>query len=352
MGAKNGFPRTAEAVWFTGPHRAEVLSEEVSRPAPDQVTVEAITSLISAGTEMKFYRGEGVATFDAAVKDLPTAKLGPGSSIKYAYQCVGKVIEAGAQSGFEAGELVFARHPHQTVFTTTARNGEQLTLVRLPKDMTPETAMFLNLTEVALNGLLDIPIAIGDVVVVFGQGIVGTLIAQLARRTAGRLIVVDPFEIRRTLALSLGADAAVAPSDALAAVMDASKGRGADVAIEVSGSGSALQQAITMTGRDGTVLAVSFYGDHKVPLVLAPEFHIRRVKVVSTFVGYLNPAITARWDFVRRAEAAIELLPSLNTSAMVSHRFPLQRAADAYAVLDHKPQEVVGIALTYGDSHA
>src|SRR5207248_2793795 len=142
-------------------------------PAADQVTVKAITSLISAGTEMKFYRGEGVATFDAAVKDLPTARLGPGSSIKYAYQAVGTVVEAGPQSGFEPGELVFARHPHQSAFTVTARHGEQLTLVRLPKDMSPETAMFLNLTEVALNGLLDVPIALGDVVVVFGQGIVG-----------------------------------------------------------------------------------------------------------------------------------------------------------------------------------
>ena len=94
MASQNGFPTTADAVWFTGPHRAEVRSEDVSRPAADQVTVKAITSLISAGTEMKFYRGEGVATFDAAVKDLPTARLGPRSSIKYAYQAVGTVVEA------------------------------------------------------------------------------------------------------------------------------------------------------------------------------------------------------------------------------------------------------------------
>src|SRR5205807_10262456 len=129
----------------------------------------------------------------------------------------------------------FARHPHQDVFTMGTRHGDQLGLVRLPADMHPETAIFLNLTEVALNGLLDVPISLGDTVVVFGQGIVGTLIAQLARRTAGQLVVVDPFARRRSLALRLGADSAVEPGRAIAAVMEMTGGRGADVAVEVSG---------------------------------------------------------------------------------------------------------------------
>src|SRR5438309_6509990 len=175
-------PATSHAVWFTAPHRAEVLAEPLRTPTADQVTVKAIASLISAGTEMKFYRGEGRLTFEAAVRDLPTARLGPELSIKYAYQCVGRVIEAGPESGFLVGDLAFARHPHQDVFTMGTRHGDQLGLVRLPADMHPETAIFLNLTEVALNGLLDVPISLGDTVVVFGQGIVGTLIAQLARR--------------------------------------------------------------------------------------------------------------------------------------------------------------------------
>jgi alcohol dehydrogenase len=350
--APKTFPDHAEAVWFTGPRRVELRAEAISRPAPNQVTVKAIRSLISAGTEMKFYRGEAGLTLEAAVTDMPTAKLEPGPKIKYAYQCVGTVIEAGSESGFSAGNLVFARHPHQDFFTVSERYGEQLTLVRLPDGMDPEVAIFLNLTEVALNGLLDVPISLGDVVVVFGQGIVGTLVSQLARRTAGRLVVVDPFENRRKLALKLGADVAVDPKEANAAVMEVSKGRGADVAIEVSGAGSALQQAINVTGRDGTVLALSFYGDHKVDLVLAPEFHVRRIKVTSSFVGYLNPKITARWDFGRRGEAAIDLLPTLNTSDLISHRFPLEKAPDAYELLDRKPGEVVGVAFVYGGDHA
>jgi 2-desacetyl-2-hydroxyethyl bacteriochlorophyllide A dehydrogenase len=351
--ASQSVPDRAEAVWFTGPRQVEVRAEALSRPAPNQVTVKAIRSLISAGTEMKFYRGEAGLTLEAAVKDMPTARLGPGHSIKYAYQCVGTVVEAGSESGFSTGNLVFARHPHQNFFTVPERYGEQLTLVRLPEGMDPETAIFLNLTEVALNGLLDVPISLGDVVVVFGHGVVGALVAQLARRTAGRLVVVDPFEVRRKLALKLGADAAVDPKDANAAVMEVSRGRGADVAIEVSGVGSALQQAINATGRDGTVLALSFYGDHSVGLVLAPEFHIRRIKVASSFVGYLNPAITARWDFKRRGEAAIDLLPTLNTSALISHRFSLEKAPEAFELLERKPDEVVGVALTYdGGDHA
>ena len=65
--------------------------------------------------------------------------------------------------------------------------------------------------------MLDVPVRLGDAVVVYGQGVVGSFCAQLARRTAGVLLVVDPIEARRRIALEWGADVAVAPADAPAA---------------------------------------------------------------------------------------------------------------------------------------
>ena len=107
-------------------------------------------------------------------------------------------------------------------------------IFRLPSDMDPEVAVFSNLADVAFNALLDVPVRIGDTVVVFGQGIVGTFAALFARKTAGRLIVVDPLADRRSRALANGADHAVAPEEALEVVREASDGRLADVTIEVS----------------------------------------------------------------------------------------------------------------------
>jgi threonine dehydrogenase-like Zn-dependent dehydrogenase len=128
--------------------------------------------------------------------------------------------------------------------------------------------VFVNLLGVALNCHLDVPVRFGDVAVIYGQGVVGSLVAQLARRMAGRIIVVDPIAGRRAAALKWGADAALAPDDAPAATATLSEGRGADICIEATGAPSALQAAIKAAGQEGTVVVLSFFGTRKVPLIL------------------------------------------------------------------------------------
>ncbi len=337
-------PRTGRAVWFTGPRRAELLPEPVRSPGDAEVTVRTLVSLISAGTEMKYYRGQVGPGVDVG---LPTMAGGAGFPVKFGYECVGRVIEAGPGSPRRPGELVFARHPHQELFTTAVEHGQRAIVVGLPGGVEPEVAVFLNLAEVAVNALLDVPVRVGDVVVVFGQGVVGLLVAQLVRRTAARVVAVDPVPLRRRLALALGADVAVAPADAAAAVRDASRGRGADVAFEASGAPAGLQAALRVTGREGTVAVVSFYGDRPVELVLTPEFHVGRQSIVSTMVGGLNPALRSRWDFDRRTATALELLPGLRTGELLTHRVPFERAPEAFELLDREPGDTLGIALTY-----
>ena len=82
--------------------------------------------------------------------------------------------------------------------------------------------------------------------VLFGQGTVGNLIAQLARHAgAHRVLAVEPIALRREIALRTGVDEALEPGEDLTERVQASTGgRGADVAIEASGAGAALQAAI------------------------------------------------------------------------------------------------------------
>jgi 2-desacetyl-2-hydroxyethyl bacteriochlorophyllide A dehydrogenase len=336
--------RTGRAVWFTAPRRAELLAEPVRAPGEREVTVRTIVSLISAGTELKYYRGHAAVEMNVG---HPTLGGAPGFPARFAYLCAGRIVEAGPGAPHRPGDLVYARHPHQDLFTTAVEHDGRAVVVGLPGDMDPEVAMFLNLAEVAVNALLDAPVALGDVAVVFGQGIVGLFLGQLARRTAGRLVVVDPLPMRRRLALALGADAAVEPGQVETAVREASGGRGADIAFEASGAPGALQQAIRVTGREGTVVVASFYGDRPVELVLTPEFHVGRQRIVSTMVAGLNPALRSRWDFRRRTATALELLPRLHTAEMITHRVPFEQAAEAFRRLDERPDEVLAMALTY-----
>jgi threonine dehydrogenase-like Zn-dependent dehydrogenase len=290
---------------------------------------------------MLVYRGEVPASDSLG---LETCVGSFGFPIKYGYQVVGEVVAAGEEAGYRPGDVVFARHPHQDLFTMRSANS---LLVPVPSGMPAERAVFLNLLEVALNCALDVPVRFGDVVVVYGYGVVGRFCAQLSRRTAGCLVVVDPIAERRAAALSCGADAAVPPEEAPGAIADLSYGRGADICIEVSGAPSAVQDAVRATGQEGTIVEVSYFGTRKIPLVLAPEFHFRRQRIVSSQVGSVGSGLQPRWDLTRRDLAAFELLRSDWLITPVSHRFAFGTAPEAYRVLDENARTATGVLLVY-----
>lgn len=326
---------TSRAIWFTGPRTIELREAPVRPPGPGEITVAATRSLISAGTEMLVYRGE----------TTPGDRLPPTSEgtfpfpVKYGYQTVGRVAEAGPDSGYTVGDRVFTRHPHQDLFTIEAL---PTFVTPVPDDVDDTAASLLNLTRVALTGFLDVPVRPTEVVVVFGQGIVGMMCARIARRTAGKVIAVDTFPKRRALALAYGADAAVAPGEVADAVAELSGGRGADVVYEASGAPAALQSAIEVAGDRGEIVAISLYGANAVPLRLAPEFHFRRLRITSS-----QATDQPRWDWVRRTRASLELLAELDVADMVTTTVPFADAAQAYDLVDRDPAAVLGVVLDY-----
>jgi threonine dehydrogenase-like Zn-dependent dehydrogenase len=160
---------------------------------------------------------------------------------------------------------------------------------------------------------------------------------------------VEPMERRRELALQVGADASFEPDeDLLERVLDATGGRGADVAVEVSSSGAALQAAVDAVAAEGTVVVASWYGSKPVTLSLGGHFHRGRVKVRSSQVGRISPELGPRWDRARRTEAVLYLLPRLRLAELVSHKVPFEEAPRAYRLVDEAPGETVQVVLTYG----
>lgn len=332
---------TARALWFTSARHAELKDDAVREPTGAEVMVRAIVSLVSAGTEILIYRGEGPQDDDLG---LETCEGSFSFPIKYAYQVVGEVLAAGPEARYQPGARVFCRHPHQERFTMRSDNW---LMMPVPDALEPERAVFVNLLEVALNCNLDVPIRFGENVVVYGQGVVGSLAAQLARRTAGKLIVVDPIAGRRKVALEWGADAAFDPREAADGIREATAGRLADVSIEVSGAPGALQTAIDTTAQEGTIAVVSFFGTRTVPLRLSPEFHYRRQRLISSQVSTVGSGLQPRWSFERRNEVGFSLLETDWLVTQISHRMPFERAPEAYEILDQRPDEAMGIVLVY-----
>jgi threonine dehydrogenase-like Zn-dependent dehydrogenase len=146
----------------------------------------------------------------------------------------------------------------------------------------------------------------------------------------------------------MGADGTFEPGEDLhERLLEATAGRGADLAVEVSSSEAALQVAIDAVAVEGTVVVASWYGTKPVALSLGGHFHRGRVRLRSSQVGRMNPELGSRWDRARRTEAVLGLLLRLRLERLVSHRIPFERAQWAYRLVDEHPDEAVQVILTY-----
>jgi threonine dehydrogenase-like Zn-dependent dehydrogenase len=185
---------------------------------------------------------------------------------------------------------------------------------------------------------------VGEHVAVFGQGVVGLLTtALLARFPLASLVTVDPHPLRRRLSSEMGAREAVDP----AALPDAGE-RAFDLTYELSGRPNVLDQAIAVTRFHGRVVIGSWYGQRRAPLDLGGAFHRSRMQLVSSQVSTIDPALSGRWTPERRRAVTWGLLADLRPARLVTQRFGLAAAADAYALLERHPDEAVQILLTYG----
>jgi 2-desacetyl-2-hydroxyethyl bacteriochlorophyllide A dehydrogenase len=341
MAARIGGELKARALWFTAPRTPALRDEAVPSPGPGEVRIQTIASAVSQGTELLVYRGE---VFRDLPLDLPTLRGSYAFPIKYGYAATGRVLDVGpGVDSLGAGDLVFVHHPHQEVFAVPATMP-----VRLPDDLDPLLGVFFANLETALNVVHDTPLHLGESAVVFGAGVVGLLVTRLLNLAgAGTVLVVDPLENRRKQALAAGADDTFGPEHVDGRIMAATDGRGADVAVEVSGAGAALRAAIDVVAIEGTVVVASWYGTKPVALDLGGRFHRGRTRLRSSQVGRTNPELAPRWDRNRHTETVLRLLPRLGLEDLISHRLPFDRAPEAYPLLDERPGEAVQIVFTY-----
>jgi threonine dehydrogenase-like Zn-dependent dehydrogenase len=130
-------------------------------------------------------------------------------------------------------------------------------------------------------------------------------------------------------------------------VRAALSGDGADLLYEVSGSPMALDQAIQCAGFGGRVVVGSWYGDKDAPLHLGGRFHRGRVQVLSSQVSTIAPTLSGRWNKARRFDVAWRMLAAVRPSRFITHRFPIQEAADAYALLDRGSDAALQVVFAY-----
>jgi 2-desacetyl-2-hydroxyethyl bacteriochlorophyllide A dehydrogenase len=331
-----------KTVYFTGPGQVEIRKTSLPPLTQGQMLVETIYSAISPGTEMLVYRGQ----FTQGLQDANDAfSSNMRYPMAYGYATVGRVIKISKDMRYRwKGRLVFAFQPHCSHFIATADE-----LLPLPDGMSPETACFLPNMETAVNFVQDATPILGERALVFGQGIVGLLTTALLREfPLDSLLTCDCYPLRRETSISLGVSASLDPNasefhDEVRKLIPS----GADLSLELSGSPDALNDAIKLTRFGGRIVIGSWYGDKKAHLNLGGEFHRSRIKLISSQVSTVAPELSSRWDKKRRYGVAWEALKRIRPERWITHRIPLEDAAQAYRLLDEDPRDTIQVMLQY-----
>ena len=328
---------------FTGPGTVEIQSEPLPQPGPGQLLVETERSAISAGTEMLVYQDRfpsGMSldgSFDSDQFRQPFAY-----PLSYGYVAVGRVLAVGEGLSVEQykGRLLFAFQPHASHFLATPDQVIWLS-DRFASDM--ESALFIPNMETAVNLVQDGRPLLGERVLVIGLGIVGLLTgALLAQFPLQYLAGIDYYARRCAAAKALGFHRVVTPDEAATL-----KGP-FDLIFELSGNPAALNTAIELAAYSGRIVVGSWYGQKRAPLALGGRFHRNRIEMISSQVSSIAPNMSGRWDKARRFETVFDQIAKVEPSEWITHRFPLEEAAQAYQLLDQKPEEALQVILTYG----
>lgn len=239
-------------------------------------------------------------------------------------QCSGRALfgYSGVYPRLDGGQAELVRVPHA---------GRVLS--PLPDEISDAAAVFLsdNLPT-AYDAVVRGEARAGDTVCVVGLGAVGLMAVMVALDLGARVIASDSVASRRSVAESLGATV-VAPEEAAEAVAAVTDGLGADVVVEAAGTLGALDASLRLARGRGIVSVVGAHFEPDYPLDNSLMFE--RELTLRFSIG----------DAAGHRERLLGMIVEgrIDPAAVVSHRFPLARAAEAYRLFDAR--EAVKIVL-------
>jgi alcohol dehydrogenase len=206
--------------------------------------------------------------------------------------------------------------------------GADLVLRKVPAGMSDEVALFAgDVMGTGYHAIADGGLRAGDTVAVLGLGPVGLCAVQAARaHGAAHVIAIDSVPERLAVAESFGAQAVhLSDGDPRGAVREATEGRGVDLCVDAVGHPEALDLAVRLTRKCGSVQAVGVYAERC-------EVHMGLVwiKALRMCSGHAN--VLAHVDPVLAMMSAGLLDPS----SLVTHHMSLEEAPEAYALYDRR----------------
>ena len=232
-------------IFFTGPQKVEIVTEEAVKPAAGQIMVKLAVSSISSGTERANLLGTEAVT-------IQTNTIGPVYPVRPGYSSSGTVVELGeGVTEFQIGDRVALSWSSHSQYVTISTGNVH----KLEDEVGFSEAALLHIATFPMAAIRKCRLEMGESAMVMGQGVLGQIAVQLLR-AAGALpvIAVDPVPEKRALALQYGADYALDPRDPdFAKTVRKLTHGGVKVAIEVTGLGQGLDNALDCMAKFGRV---------------------------------------------------------------------------------------------------
>lgn len=349
------------------------------------VLVRTRASLISAGTErmvIDFARkslvGKAKERPDLVAKVLEKASRdGLAATFKavlarldeplpLGYSASGEVVEVGAglEGTFVVGQRValagagLANHAELNVVPKAL-------VAPIPDDVTFEEASFATLTSIAMAGVRNLRVGLGDVVAVLGVGLVGQLASQLLTLQGARVIAVDTNPDRLALAKSLRAELTWVLSEAglPEAVGALTQGRGCDGILVAAATESSepLEMAaeiardrapVVMVGKTGTEFPYAAFMKKELSLMVSRSYGPGRYDDEFESRGVRYPVGWVRWTESDNLAESLRLMSlsaprRLDVQSLVTHRFGIAAAESAYSLITAGKAPSLGVILTY-----
>lgn len=273
------------------------------------------------------------------------------------YCNVGRVIEAGrGVTGFAMGERVASNGKHAEVATAPVN-----LCARIPDAVSDDAAAFTVIGAIALQGIRLAQPTLGEAVVVTGLGLIGQLAVQLLRAHGCRVLGIDMDPMRLAMARTFGAEVVDLSqgADPIAAAAAFSRGRGVDAVIITAATRSSepVHQAALMCRKRGRIVLVGVTGlelsrddffKKELSFQVSCSYGPGRYDPEYEEKGHDYPVGYVRWTEQRNFEAVLDMMADgrLDVAPLVSHRFPLDRALDAYEVVAGS-EPSLGIVLEY-----
>lgn len=363
--------------------KGKVVTLDLPEPhlSPDQVLIHTHYTLISSGTEMSTLSKTPMELVRQTISDpwmrhvvkdtiLATGVSQTGRRVmqemlmprQIGYSGAGRVLAVGADiEGLKLGDAVaYAAVGHAELAAPYANH-----VAPVPEGVDLRHATFVTVGGIALHAIRRAEMQLGEVIAVYGLGLVGQICARIAKAAGCVVIGVDVDEARCKLARDAGIDHVFNPAsdDLKRRIMDVTGKQGADATVICASAKSSdiINSATEITRRQGRVVIVGYVGlDIHPKNFLYRELDIRYSRAYgpgSYDNGYEKGRVDypfgyVRWTEKRNLDEVIRLIASgaLDLEPLIGETYQLARAQDAFDAIRDGTLKGITALLEYDTS--